>query len=64
MDDDIHSDHAYLDKWDIYAGPPEIFQDSILLVIVYSQPFSQGGNLKGQYVVSPFWGEAYPDNII
>ncbi len=58
MDDDIHSDHGYLDMWYIHAGPPEIFQDSILLVRVYSQPFSQGGKLKGQYVVSSFWGEA------
>ncbi len=22
MNDDIHSDHGYLDTWDIYAGPP------------------------------------------
>ncbi len=22
MNDDIHSDHVYLDNWDIYAGPP------------------------------------------
>ncbi len=23
MNDDIHSDHGYLDTWDNYAGPPQ-----------------------------------------